>query len=182
MMLDDVDIMLRVQAGETNLFAELVSRHQQKLLRFAISKLGNRSDAEDLVQDAFLAAFHARQSYSPSFAFSTWIWTITLNLARRSHRKKLHQETQIVQYQQGNPPRIAEAEAIETLLKEEQSMQLDRWLSLLPEPQADAIRLRFFGNLRFADIAAAMDSSESGAKRRVKNGLTKLGELAAKDE
>ena len=45
----------------------------------------------------------------------------------------------------------------------------------LPQMQADALRLRFFGGLTFPEIAVAMGCSEAGAKHRVKHGLLKLG-------
>ena len=49
--------------------------------------------------------------------------------------------------------------------------------SRFSEPQADALRLRFFGGLKFEELAAAMNSSVSGAKLRVKQGLLRLAEL-----
>jgi RNA polymerase sigma-70 factor (ECF subfamily) len=61
-------------------------------------------------------------------------------------------------------------------LVKETSEQVQELLSRLPEVQADALRLRFFGGLTFPEIAAAMGISEPGAKHRVKSGLLKLGE------
>jgi RNA polymerase sigma-70 factor (ECF subfamily) len=60
------------------------------------------------------------------------------------------------------------------LLAKEASEQLYDLLAKLPEVQADALRLRFFGGLSFPEIAAAMQISESGAKHRVKVGLLTL--------
>ncbi len=177
-MLSDVDIMIRVQAGETSLFSELVRRYQTKLLRFAWSKLTDSSDAEDLVQEAFLAVFHARNSYSPEFEFSTWIWTITLNLARRANQKKSRSAQREQEYSKLKTISIVPEQGGRSLVEAERSETLNRWLSMLPEPQGDAIRLKFFGGLKFAEIALAMDCSESGAKRRVKTGLMKLAEIA----
>ncbi|QDT33890.1 RNA polymerase sigma factor [Thalassoglobus polymorphus] len=177
-MLSDVDIMIRVQAGETSLFTELVQRYQTRLLRFARSKLVNRSDAEDLVQEAFLAAYHSRNSYSPAFEFSTWIWTITLNLARRANLKRsrtIHRERE---FSKLKAITSGLEQPFHSLMEAEQSETLDRWLSMIPEPQADAIRLKFFGELKYSEIALTMDCSESGAKRRVKMGLLKLADLA----
>jgi RNA polymerase sigma-70 factor (ECF subfamily) len=59
----------------------------------------------------------------------------------------------------------------------ERREQLRLALEQLPEAQADALRLRFFGGLKFEEIAAAMESSVSGAKVRVKQGLIKLASL-----
>ncbi len=182
LMPTDVEIMQRVQAGETSLFAELVQRHQSKLLRFAESKLANRAEAEDTIQDAFLAAFHARDSYSPEFAFSTWMWTITLNLTRRTVQKRVRDRDRREGYASCRRTDSHGESPLNTLLKAEQSEQLNHWLSLIPEPQGDAIRLKFFGELTYAEIALTMDCSESGAKRRVKNGLIKLADIIANED
>ncbi|MGE0756687.1 MAG: RNA polymerase sigma factor, partial [Pirellulaceae bacterium] len=58
----------------------------------------------------------------------------------------------------------------------EQTQLIDELLRRLPEPQADALRLRFFGGLTFPEIAAAMDCGLTTAKNRVRAGLTTLAE------
>ena len=88
MELDDLQIMRRVQAGEVELFDLLVERYRGPLLNVAWSKLGDRTWAEDIVQEAFLAAFASRATYNPQFAFRTWLWTILLNLCRRHWQRR----------------------------------------------------------------------------------------------
>ncbi|TWT40729.1 ECF RNA polymerase sigma-E factor [Thalassoglobus neptunius] len=179
-MSSDRDIMKRVQSGETRLFTLLVNKYHERLMRFALSKLQIESDAEDVVQEAFLAAYHARQSYSPEFEFSTWIWTIALNLTRKFRKKQTQERTRQVEYvSRANLTIENNAKPEQFLLDREQSAQITVWLDQLPEPQSDAIRLRFFGELSYQEIALAMDCSISGAKRRVKLGLMKLSEIAA---
>ena len=180
-MPSDTEIMKRVQAGETRLFELLVHRYRPRLLRFAGSKLGHMDQAEDVVQEAFLAAYQARQSYDETFAFSTWMWTIVLNLTRRALRRR-----QACIDRQDQYPHHANAcelpGPLATLLALEQRAQLYDGLDAIPEEQADALRLRFFGSLSYADIALAMDISVSGAKRRVRRGLERLIMLLQADE
>ena len=177
-MLTDVEIMIRVQAGETGLFAELVSRYQARLLRFARTKHRESAGAEDLVQETFLAAFQARHSYSTEFAFSTWIWTILLNLSRRAYARQIREQQRVEQLQERSRNSVESDTGLQLLIDAEQKQQLHDWLDQLPQEQADALRLRFFGELPYEEIALAMESSISGAKRRVKNGLIRLGRLA----
>ena len=179
-MLDDASLMKRICAGEYLLFDELVLRYRDRLLRFAWSKYGNMSAAEDLVQEAFLSAFAARESYKPEFAFSTWLWTIFLNLCRRHYKQELRQPSEIVRsaFAIADTVEIPEPSSPETplevALKTEQFELLALYLSELSEVQADALRLRFFGGMKFNEIALTMDCSLSAAKIRVKNGLLKL--------
>src|SRR5689334_21955984 len=98
MPLDDAQIMRLVQEGRFEPFDELVRRYRGPLLRVAESKLGNAAWAEDVVQETFLAVFAARDTFNPSFAFRTWLWTILLNLChrqlKRSGRRRQEVSTQ----------------------------------------------------------------------------------------
>lgn len=175
--LGDRELFLRIQRGETALFDELMQRFQARFLRFAASKLGDREAAVDVVQETFLAAYSSRETYNPQFALSTWLWTILMNRCRRqwkqSQRRAMEPLDSVAE------PFVEGAVAgggLQKLLLQERSEVLAGLLAELPEPQADAIRLRFFGELAFDEIAETMQSSVSGAKKRVKQGLIALAE------
>ncbi len=178
-MCSDADIMARVQAGDIDRFGDLVLRYHDRLLRFAQSKLGHRAAAEDLVQETLLAAFGARDTYRPQFAFSTWLWTILINLCRRDARRQNSAQLRPTR-RTGDIGRVVDGSesSLEQMLREEQRVEVHRLLDALPEAQADALRLRFFGELSYDEIAETMGCSVSGAKRRVKTGLLKLSRLA----
>ena len=160
-------------AGESEAFAPLVRRYQAALLRAAISRLGRRQWAEEAVQETFLCAHKWLPSYDSRYSFRTWLWTILLNqcsrLAKREQRQPAATPAEF------EPPCPA-ASPLAQLLARESSERLHGLLSQLPQVQADALRLRFFGELTFPEIAAAMEISEPGAKHRVKTGLLKLSE------
>ena len=181
MDLDDVEIMCRVQAGQVELFDVLVRRYRGPLLNVAWSKLGDMAWAEDIVQETFLAAFAARATYNPRFAFRTWVWTILLNLCRRQwQRRQMRPREQSLgpaaSAEAGYREPVTHETALAHVLHVERREQVHHLLTRLPEVQADALRLRFFGDLQFSEIALAMDSSVSAAKQRVKNGLVALAE------
>jgi RNA polymerase sigma-70 factor (ECF subfamily) len=181
MATDDVEIMRRVQAGESRLFDELASRYRPTLVRVARSKLGDAEWAEDAVQETLLAAFSARDSFDPRFAFRTWLWTILLNVCRRQWQRRARRLSERRFSWDGESPAAPKLVTRETglavLLLTERRDQVHRMLARIPEPQADALRLRFLAELPFAEIALAMDSSLSAAKQRVKQGLIALAAL-----
>lgn len=190
MSLDDAEIMLRVQRGQVELFDQLVVRYRRALLRVASSKLGDVAWAEDVVQDAFLAAYAARHTYDARFSFRTWLWTILLNgcrrqLKRRSRKPNLHAAS-FLGGSEGDEPWFSEPaddrSGLDQLLREERQEQLVRLLEELPEVQADALRLRFFGGLKFDEIARAMQCSLNGAKMRVRKGLLRLAQRLHEEE
>ncbi len=175
-MLDDATLMRRVQAGETAPFEELVRRYRAPLARVAYSKLGDAAAAEDVVQETLLAVYAARATFNPRYAFRTWLWTILLRLCSRQ-RQRQQRPAEI-----GGliDPHLIDAQSAGTesalahILRDEAQSLVHAALAELPEAEADALRLRFFGGLKFEEIALAMQSSVSGAKQRVKHGLERL--------
>jgi len=189
MSLDDSQIMRQVQEGRFEPFDELVRRYRGALLRVAESKLGNAAWAEDAVQETFIAVFAARDTFNPSFAFRTWLWTILLNVCRRQLKRRARQPQSV-------PTHIAFASSSKLTSEEpvhhesgltrailnERDAKLREVLLKLPDAQADALRLRFFGGLQFQEIADAMDCSLNGAKMQVKKGLLALAETLRHEE
>lgn len=182
MIPSDADILKSVVAGNDSAFSVLVDRYRPRLLRFAVRSMGDLAVAEDLVQDTFAAVHAACRSYDPRFAVSTWVWTILLNLCRKQRRgdrsrDRLHSEWAAISLHRRQPADTA----LDELVRNEQASRLRKHLSALPAAQADALRLRFFAELPFDEIAAAMNSSVSGAKVRVRKGLTALANLLNQD-
>lgn len=176
MAFSDEQLMRLAQQGRTDAFEELVRRYRGPLLRVAVSKLGDAVAAEDVVQEALLAAYAARQTFDARFAFRTWLWTITLRLCQRQWKRKASPTRaggMIDPADADATPAVGES-GLDQLLRSEQSDRLREALDQLPEVQADALRLRFYGGLPYDDIAAAMQSSVSGAKQRVRLGLERL--------
>ncbi|HED64261.1 MAG TPA: sigma-70 family RNA polymerase sigma factor [Planctomycetes bacterium] len=67
--------------SHTEAFEELVDRHQGALFHFLILRVGNRAEAEELTQDAFLRAFEGLDRFRPRWRFRTWLFTIAKRLA-----------------------------------------------------------------------------------------------------
>ena len=64
-------------AGDTRAFDRLVERYQKPVFSLAFRMLGNRDEAEDAAQEAFLKAYRALGSYDRRRSFSTWLLSIT---------------------------------------------------------------------------------------------------------
>jgi RNA polymerase sigma-70 factor (ECF subfamily) len=161
-------------AGEREAFAHLVRRYQGPLLRAAISRLGRRVWAEEAVQETFLCAHRWLATYDSRYSFRTWLWTILLNQCSRVAKREAKHVALVPALSQSEREHDRQPSPLDLLLAKEASDQLYDLLAKLPEVQADALRLRFFGGLTFPEIAAAMKCSEPGAKIRVKTGLVTL--------
>jgi RNA polymerase sigma-70 factor (ECF subfamily) len=187
-MESDAEIMARVQAGELECFAALIQRYQPALLRVARSRLGDATWAEDAVQETLLAVYRARQTYDPRRNFRTWLWTILINQCH-AHSQKRSRWLRIFSWgapSDSDDPDVPEqsvdeqvGQPLDRLMAAERTALLEELLAQLPTPQADALRLRFFGELKFQEIADATGCSLLTAKNRVRVGLLRLSQLMA---
>jgi RNA polymerase sigma-70 factor, ECF subfamily len=164
-------------AGEDEAFAIIARRYQGPLFKAAMSRLGRRELAEEAVQETFLCAHRWLATYDSRYSFRTWLWTILLNqCSRQGKREARHRPPAGRSMPAADSSRDAEPCPLDQLLARESCERVHELLARLPEVQADALRLRFFGGLTFIEIAAAMQCSEAGAKHRVKSGLLKLAQ------
>lgn len=176
---DDKAIVDAVLAGNRQAFARLVNRYHRPLLHLAKSRLGDMDLAEEAVQDAFVCAYRSLHTYKPKFSFRTWLWTILLNQCRRhgARSSKLPRQLSVEYLPKTLNETSSEIPPDVSAMLTERSRLLDELLRELSEVQADAIRLRFFGHLKYREIADAMGSSLGAAKQRVKLGLIALGDM-----
>jgi RNA polymerase sigma-70 factor (ECF subfamily) len=167
----DPELVSRVLAGRTDDFRVLVDRHQQSIFRFAAGLLGNREEAEDVTQDAFLAAFANLSSYDSSrAAFSTWLFTIArnrcINLLKHCRPIALNETHS-----------IGDITLTDAIVSRELSQQLDRALAALPVEQRSAFVLAEIEGLPYAEIARIERTSLGTVKSRIHRAKQRLQSL-----
>src|SRR5437016_6826763 len=84
----DVDLMLRVRAGDHEAFRELIERHQRAVINMIHRAIGDAWEAEDLAQRVFVQVFRSASRYQPTAKFTTWLYTITHNTIRNEYRRR----------------------------------------------------------------------------------------------
>ncbi len=85
---EDSELVKNIIEGDNSVFKEVVQRYQDRLFDLAMRMTGNRQDAEDIVQTAFIRIYEKLGNYDPDHKFSNWAYTITLNIARNFLRRK----------------------------------------------------------------------------------------------
>ncbi|MBI4565875.1 MAG: sigma-70 family RNA polymerase sigma factor [Planctomycetes bacterium] len=90
--LSDSELMARLKEAAPEVvaagFAVLVHRHQSAILSFLTRYVGDARTAEDLAQEAFLRVYRKIDDYASTAKFSTWLYTIALNLARDEFKRR----------------------------------------------------------------------------------------------
>src|SRR5450759_666376 len=93
----DEEIVERVRAGETALYEILMRRYNQRLFRAAFSILRNDSEAEDVMQEAYVRAYQHLSQFAGLAKFSTWLTKIAVNeaLVRLRRRERIGGESSL---------------------------------------------------------------------------------------
>lgn len=160
----DEEAVQRVLAGETRVYEVLMRRYNQRLYRVAYSILGNDAEAEDVMQEAYVRAFHKLSTFAGASKFSTWLTKIAVYeaLARRRMRGRLEElepETESKWSEMKNP----EQQAYNLELKE----LLERAISALPEGFRSVFMLRAVEGLSVAESADCLGVTEDTVKTRL---------------
>jgi len=166
--------MLQVRQGNAAAFESLVEKHQRRLVMVLEHMIRDRAHAEDLAQDVFLRVYRARERYVPTAKFSTWLYTITHNVAsnwmRKASRRK---EVNLVSSPSGAmpvrpldtmardkstlmPTRLADQKEMEKVIREA--------IGSLGERQRMAMLLSKYEGMSYIEIAEAMDLTTQAVK------------------
>ncbi|MBP9191178.1 MAG: sigma-70 family RNA polymerase sigma factor [Ignavibacteria bacterium] len=86
--LTDEELILRFQKEDIDAFNEIVFRFKDKIVNFLYRYTGSREESEDIAQDAFLRLYKSKHLYREIGKFSTWFYTIAINLAKTNLRKR----------------------------------------------------------------------------------------------
>jgi RNA polymerase sigma-70 factor (ECF subfamily) len=155
-------------AGDAAAFETLFRRWAGPLLRYLERMLRDAAAAEELVQEAFLRVHRARSTYRPEARFSTWLYCIATNLARNELRRLSRRVPQASvgdeiweQVAIGDPASDEVADARRGLAA------VDAALGALPEPQRAALWLAAVEGRSYAEVAAALETSEPAVKALV---------------
>jgi RNA polymerase sigma-70 factor (ECF subfamily) len=86
--LSDQKLMALLQDGNQAALEYLVERYKSKLYNTIYRLLFDRETAEDILQETFLRVYRERKSYNPVYCFSTWVYTIALNLTKNEFKRR----------------------------------------------------------------------------------------------
>ena len=86
--MNDAEIVARVLEGDVDAYALLVTRYRPRLSRYALRMLGNREDAQEALQDAFVRAYRALGRCDDPDRFGSWLFSILVNRCRTSGARR----------------------------------------------------------------------------------------------
>ena len=176
----DEDLMKRTQEGERRSFEILYERYHPSVLSYLYRMLGNLEDVESIGQEVFLRAFRFAPTYRYPQKFSTWLFTITRNLAiNQSRRRKRSPIRNITELNlegidiSGDPYQVA-SRATNDLEKQEEISKVLQALEGLPTDQKEVIVLGVFQDLSYAEMEQITGTKAVTLRSRMFHGLKRL--------
>jgi RNA polymerase sigma-70 factor (ECF subfamily) len=171
---EDDRLLLAVASGDQAALARIIDRHGRGLRLFAARLLGSAGDAEDVVQDVFVAALKHAGRFDPAKGrASTWLYRIAANRCIDQRRRKSFRAfiglDAIADEPAGDEP------AADARVGARQELAIARGgLSALPERQRMALLLRAVADMDVPDIAAVMEVSVGSAEQLLVRGRRAL--------
>ncbi|OIP66544.1 MAG: hypothetical protein COV32_02485 [Candidatus Yonathbacteria bacterium CG10_big_fil_rev_8_21_14_0_10_43_136] len=146
--LSDEEIVEVVRSRDQELYAVIIDRYQNKLLRYAKNLLKDDSKAVDVVQEAFIKAFINLQSFDVRMKFSSWIYRIAHNEAMNVIAK--------YKYELPIPEGVdfeSEEDLVETFSKEETREKVNKCLLQMPMLYSEPLSLFFLEDKSYEEIS-----------------------------
>jgi RNA polymerase sigma-70 factor (ECF subfamily) len=159
----DGELARRCLAGDRQAYGELVQRHQHAVFNVCLRLMGERREAEDLAQEAFLRAYQRLALYDPARPFGPWMRQVAANLCLNALERR---PAETLAYdEQDEPPAPPQSNHPEALLEQrQQAAILHRALLSLPPRYRLVVELRHYQELSYNEIAAALEIPLSDVK------------------
>lgn len=184
----DEDLMRRTQNGDKQAFSLIYERYNASVLSYLYRMLGNVEDVEAIGQEVFLRAFRFAPTYRYPQKLSTWLFTITRNLAinqaRRRKRSPVRNLTELnlEGMELSGEARQVAVRATDDLEKQEEITRVLKALDDLPTDQKEVIVLGVFQDLSYAEMEQITGAKAVTLRSRMFHGLKKLARIIGGNE
>ncbi|HUQ46103.1 MAG TPA: RNA polymerase sigma factor [Gemmatimonadaceae bacterium] len=171
--LTDADVVAAVLAGDVDAYSVLVHRYRDAYVRFAIRMLGDREDADDALQSAFVRAYRNLAKCQDPSRFGAWLYQIAVNECRTLGTRRGRRELRLVR---GDTTldQLGDSRPSDDLAARE---EIQRALDQLDGDQREAFVLKHVEELSYEEMAELTGLGVSALKMRVKRACERLRAL-----
>lgn len=184
---NDLLLVNEAKKGNEKAFASLMNRYRDSIYYMLLKMVNNPSDAEDLTIEAFGKAFRNIDSYTPRYAFSTWLFMIATNNCIDFVRKK---QSSPIPFDQGNEGMDNLTSNIqsdlpdpeETLINDQKIAILRKIVNQLKSPYREIIELRYYKEYSYEEIASELNMPIGTVKAQLYRAKTLLYNIFVKTD
>jgi RNA polymerase sigma-70 factor (ECF subfamily) len=169
----DAELVAAAAAGDVDAFAVLSRRYRDLYTRFAVRMIGNRDEAEDVLQSAFIRAYRALGSCRDPARFSAWLYRIVTNECRTFVVRRARRERRIVR-----DDATFNTASVDSVVDARETIEdVEYALAQLDPDQREAFLMKHVEDLSYEEMADITGVGFSALKMRVKRACTRLREL-----
>ena len=157
-------------------FEAIMERHEQEIMRYLLRVLSHPDDAADLFQETWLRAYRAYPRLEPESDVRPWLYAIASNLCRNRARDGARRARVIVGDNAESATTERNESGVSSLHENEgyAAVHMRELIADLPAKQRQALHLRYFAGLDYAEMATAMGCSKESARANVAQAMKKL--------
>lgn len=160
----DWELVKRAKEGDQKAYAELLGRYRDTIYFMLFKMIKNKDDADDLTMEAFGKAFKGLDQYTPSFAFSTWLFKIATNNCIdfiRRRKESLFSIDKVYETAEGEPFMIEPASPLlnpeEKAMRKQKIQLMQAVVEKLPARYRTLVELRYFHEKSYEEISEELD-------------------------
>ncbi len=178
--MDESALITAAQAGDEQAFEQLLEYRYDTIYRFAYKWSGNKTDAEDITQQACIKLAKGLKQYKHEAAFTTWLYRLVINCAKDWQRQ---QQRHVHEPEYDTNSNSERSTALDTTAESHKGdlaiylNQLLAWIALLGEEFKETILLVFGEGLSHSEAATVLQIKESTVSWRIHNVRKKLAEF-----
>lgn len=180
----DVDsaLVMDIGAGNKRAFQELVEKHKKSAYRLALGLVGNRDDAFDISQEAFLRVYKSAHTFDKSQPFLPWFYTIIANLCRTWLRKRSRTDHRMVDVDDVSYLLVSDDNPAEAVEHKETVAALRQALMQLSFDDREIITLQHFRGMSYDEIAALLGIPRGTVMSRLYYARKRLASLMRRND
>ena len=170
-MRSDEALYEQLLQGDLDAFDALYARYERHLFGFIVSRISDRSEAEDVLHDAFMAVLRERQAGRSVTSFRAWLFQIARNLCLNRLRSRQRAAAALATV--ARTPAVAAALPEQALQQQQTTTALNAAVARLPEHLAELFRLRA-GGLSYDELAQVLALPLGTIKSRMHELVSRL--------
>ena len=176
-MTTDSALVMSIGTGDKKAFRELVERHKKTAYRVALGLVGNRDDAHDISQEAFLRVYRSAGTFDQTQPFLPWFYTIIANLCRTWLRRRTTRDYRTVDIDEASFLLVSDDDPEATVERKEQVAKLRECLMELSLADREIIMLQHFRNMPYDEIAETLNIPRGTVMSRLYYARKRLAKL-----
>ena len=176
---DDRQLARLVLGGDTAAFEYLFDRYRDAIHRLFLQRTGNTEDADDLLQETFIKVYMNLHRYSPEYTFGQWLYTIARNTFIDYVRKR---QDDLPIDEKFSSPASNTPTPEESVINSQQRNQIELCIARLPENYRRLIRMRFFDEYSYEEIAVKLSLPLGTVKTQIHRARERMCRLIVEND